>query len=48
MDIKLVVVRAFGAYQRGDVVTDPAEVARVKTCEHADHVVQVANNNGSN
>ena len=42
MDIKLVVVRPFGAYQRGDVVTDSVEVARVHDGEHAACVVRVS------
>ena len=42
MDIKLVVVRPFGTHQRGDVVTDVAEIAKVQAGEHAGCVVRVA------
>ena len=42
MDIKLVVVRPFGTHQRGDVVSDVTEVAKVQAGEHAGCVVRVA------
>lgn len=37
----LVVVRPFGAYRIGDVVTDADAVQRILTSEHADHVVRI-------
>jgi hypothetical protein len=41
MDIQLVVVRAFGAYGRGDVIADRAEIARVLADGSAENVVRV-------
>ncbi len=41
MDIQLVVVRAFGAYGRGDVITDKAEIGRVLAGGNAECVVRV-------
>jgi hypothetical protein len=41
MDIKLVVVRAFGTHARGDVINDAGEIARVLAGEHAACVVRV-------
>lgn len=37
----LVVVRPFGAYQIGDIVTDERSVDRILSSEHAEHVVRV-------
>jgi hypothetical protein len=44
MDIKLVVVRAFGRHARGDVIEDASEVAQVLCSEHSACVVRVLNN----
>ncbi len=41
MNIKLVVVRPFGSYRRGDEVTDTGEIARIQTGEAAGNVVRV-------
>lgn len=41
MSIKLVVVRAFGAHARGDVIEDESEIGRVLSSEHATCVVRV-------
>lgn len=41
MNIKLVVVRPFGSYRRGDEVTDTGEIARVQAGETAGCVVRV-------
>jgi hypothetical protein len=41
MTVHLVVVRAFGPYAKGDLVTAPAEVAEILAGEHAGHVVRV-------
>ncbi len=37
----LVVVRPFGRWRVGDLVTEPAAVTEVLQSEHADKVVQV-------
>ena len=37
----LAVVRPFGAYRVGDLVTDPAEVARLLASEQAASVVRI-------
>jgi hypothetical protein len=37
----LVVVRAFGSYHVGDVVTDSSTVAKILASEHAAHVVRI-------
>jgi hypothetical protein len=41
MSIKLVVARPFGRHARGDVIEDPAEMARVLGSEHRALVVRV-------
>jgi hypothetical protein len=41
MDIKLVVVRAFGRHARGDAIDDAREVAEVLQGAHAASVVRV-------
>lgn len=38
----LVVVRPFGRYARGDVISDSAQIATVLAGEHARYVVRVA------
>jgi|BEDMetMinimDraft_2_1075160.scaffolds.fasta_scaffold03852_2 hypothetical protein len=38
----LVVVRPFGSYAKGALITDPKEIARVLASEHANKVVRVA------
>lgn len=41
METALVVVRPFGPYVVGDVITDAAEAAKIGAGEHADNVVRV-------
>jgi hypothetical protein len=41
MTVHLVVVRAFGPYARGDVISDAMQMATVLVGEHADSVVRV-------
>jgi hypothetical protein len=42
MDIRLVVVRAFGVRAKGDVVTDADEISKILADERAANVVRVA------
>ncbi|MCW3477656.1 hypothetical protein [Limobrevibacterium gyesilva] len=42
MNFHLVVVRPFGAYAKGDIVTDAAAVAAILGSENARDVVRVA------
>lgn len=42
MDIKLVVVRDFGAHRRGDVIEDEALISQILADERAACVVRVA------
>ena len=37
----LVVVRPFGSYSIGDVVTDETTIAQILSSEHAAHVVRI-------
>lgn len=37
----LVVVRPFGTYRIGDVVTDEKAIEQIVGSEHADHVVRI-------
>lgn len=37
----LVVVRAFGAYRVGDIVTDAQTIEKILASEHAEHVVRI-------
>jgi len=46
MDLHLVVVRAFGPYAKGDVVSDAAAVAAILAGEHAGSVVRVTAQQG--
>lgn len=41
MNIQLVVVRAFGAHVRGDVITDQTQINAILASENADCVVKV-------
>jgi hypothetical protein len=41
MQHHLVVISAFGAHAKGDVITDAETIARVLTSENADAVVRV-------
>ncbi len=41
MIIKLVVVKPFLAFKRGDAITDPAEIARLMAAGHGGSVVRV-------
>ena len=41
MSMQLVVVRPFGAHSRGDVVTDPGQIAKILASESAANVVRV-------
>ena len=38
---EVVVVRSFGPYRVGDVVTDQKELEKIAGSEHVDHVVRV-------
>jgi hypothetical protein len=38
----LVVVRPFGSYAKGAIITDPKEIASILASEHASKVVRVA------
>jgi hypothetical protein len=42
MQTTLVVVRAFGPYAIGDVITTPALVTQILASDHAEHVVKFA------
>ena len=42
MPYHLVVVRAFGPYSRGDVVSEPAAIDAILAGEHAGNVVRIA------
>ena len=42
MGFKLVVVRPFGGYKVGTVVTDPKSMLAIEQGEHVDHVVRAA------
>jgi hypothetical protein len=41
MAFQLVVVRAFGAYKKGDTIIDQKEIADILASEHAASVVRV-------
>ncbi len=41
MTIKLVVVKPFLGFKRGDAITDPGEIARLLAAGHAGSVVRV-------
>ena len=38
----LVVVRPFGPYRIGDVVTDEQSIERILSSEHSEHVVRIS------
>ncbi len=42
MSIQLVVVRAFGAYEKGQIISDPGQVSAVLSGEHITCVVRIA------
>lgn len=42
MNFHLVVVRAFGAYAKGDTITDIGKITEILAGENAHHVVRVA------
>jgi hypothetical protein len=42
MEIHLVVVKPFGGFSRGDVITDPARITGILGSEQARFVVRVA------
>jgi hypothetical protein len=44
MDFKLVVVRPFGGYKLGTVISDPKAILEIQQGEHADRVVRTAAN----
>jgi hypothetical protein len=46
MQFHLVVVRAFGAYARGDLITDPETIAAVLGSESANNVVRIVAQGG--
>lgn len=41
MTVKLVVVKPFPGFNRGDVITDEAKISAVMTAGHAQSVVRV-------
>ena len=41
MNQHLVVVRPFGDHLKGDVITDPADIASILASPHADQVVRI-------
>jgi hypothetical protein len=41
MDMHLVVVRSFGDFARGDIVTDAVRITEILNSEHAYSVVRV-------
>jgi hypothetical protein len=47
MNHHLVVVRPFGTYRKGAVISDPATIASVLASPHADHVVRIPAPKGS-
>lgn len=42
MEMHLVVVKPFGSFSRGDVITDPTRITSILSSEHARFVVRVA------
>lgn len=42
MDFRLIVVRPFGTYAKGDVIDDAGEIQRILGSEQARHVVRTA------
>jgi hypothetical protein len=42
MEMHLVVVRTFGSFSRGDVITDPTRITSILGGENAHSVVRVA------
>lgn len=42
MNILLIVVQAFGPYEKGDYINDPAEIAMILAGEHAAKIIRVA------
>jgi hypothetical protein len=42
MEFTLVTVRPFGAHRKGDVISDPSEIATILAGEDAHNVVRVA------
>jgi hypothetical protein len=47
MTSKLVVLKPFASFKRGDMITDAAEIATVLASEHALSVVRVTETAGS-
>ena len=41
MELHLVVVRPFGGFSRGDIITDAARISQILMSEHAHAVVRV-------
>lgn len=44
MSIRLVVVRPFAGFARGDIVADPVSISRILKSENAHCVVRVSSN----
>lgn len=42
MEFRLMTVRPFGAHRKGDVISDPSEVAKILAGEYAGNVVRLA------
>jgi hypothetical protein len=47
VNVKLVVVRPFGSYASGDLVSDSTAVEKILLSEHADNVVRVSGSAGA-
>lgn len=41
MDVRLVVVRPFGSYAKGDVLSSPADVMKILASEDVSNVVRI-------
>lgn len=42
MDMRLVIVRPFGSHAKGDVITEPGEIAKILAGDNGHDVVGVA------
>ncbi|HQT66024.1 MAG TPA: hypothetical protein PLC74_00310 [Acetobacteraceae bacterium] len=46
MSIRLVVLKPFGGFKRGDMIINPAEVAKILASSHSSFVVRVSSAEG--
>ncbi len=46
MSIRLVVLKPFGGFKRGDMIIDPTEVAKILSSSHSSFVVRVSSTGG--